>query len=189
MIQFSVYARACVSFARQDTHIERVKKQPAPGRKRARDIHYPRPMGAIIHHLRLPCLRAIPEEMPEQMQILVMPCATGSHGASYTQRVCPRLNWNQGKAPLHKTFTASAVCPRLNWNQGKATITPAGTGGEVCPRLNWNQGKARSPGGRIDNEVCPRLNWNQGKAARDAHAIHAPVCPRLNWNQGKAEWG
>ena len=33
MIQFSVYARACVSFARQETHIERLKKTlPSEGR-------------------------------------------------------------------------------------------------------------------------------------------------------------
>ena len=30
MIQFSVYARACVTFARQETHIERVKKNLPP---------------------------------------------------------------------------------------------------------------------------------------------------------------
>lgn len=30
MIQFSVYARACVSFARQETHIERLKKSLPP---------------------------------------------------------------------------------------------------------------------------------------------------------------
>ena len=30
MIQFSVYARACVSFARQQTHLERLKKNLPP---------------------------------------------------------------------------------------------------------------------------------------------------------------
>ena len=30
MIQFSVYARSCVSFARQKTHIERVKRNIPP---------------------------------------------------------------------------------------------------------------------------------------------------------------
>src|ERR1039457_1398776 len=36
MIQFSVYGRACVSFARQETHIERLKKSlPPEGNVRA----------------------------------------------------------------------------------------------------------------------------------------------------------
>jgi CRISPR-associated protein Cas2 len=30
MMQFSVYVRACVSFARQETHIERLKKNLPP---------------------------------------------------------------------------------------------------------------------------------------------------------------
>jgi CRISPR-associated protein Cas2 len=30
MLQFSVYARACVTFARQETHIDRVKKNLPP---------------------------------------------------------------------------------------------------------------------------------------------------------------
>jgi len=30
MMQFSVYARACVSFARQETHLERLKKHLPP---------------------------------------------------------------------------------------------------------------------------------------------------------------
>jgi CRISPR-associated protein Cas2 len=30
MVQFSVYARACVSFARQETHIDRLKKNLPP---------------------------------------------------------------------------------------------------------------------------------------------------------------
>ena len=29
MIQWSVYARSCVSFARQETHLDRVKKNPS----------------------------------------------------------------------------------------------------------------------------------------------------------------
>jgi CRISPR-associated protein Cas2 len=54
MLQFSVYARACVTFARQETHIDRVKKNLSPeGSVRA--IFVTRgAMGAQFRHSRCP---------------------------------------------------------------------------------------------------------------------------------------
>ena len=38
MVQFSVYVRSCVSFARQETHLDRLKKNLRPARLRTRRL-------------------------------------------------------------------------------------------------------------------------------------------------------
>lgn len=69
MIQFSVYARACVSFARQETHIERVKRNlPPEGSVRAIFVTRAQWERSFIIH-GAPALVQEPEALPEQMQI------------------------------------------------------------------------------------------------------------------------
>lgn len=69
MIQFSVYARPCVSFARQDTHLERVKKTiPPEGKVRAFFVTRSQWEKAFIIY-GSPAKEAPPEEMPEQIQL------------------------------------------------------------------------------------------------------------------------
>ncbi len=68
MIQFSVYARACVTFARQETHIARVKENiPPEGSVRAIFITRAQWDKSYVIH-GAPLKEAIPEQMPEQMQ-------------------------------------------------------------------------------------------------------------------------
>jgi CRISPR-associated protein Cas2 len=69
MIQFSVYARACVTFARQETHIDRVKKHlPPEGSVRA--IFVTRAQWEKSYVIQgSPASEAEAEEMPEQIQL------------------------------------------------------------------------------------------------------------------------
>jgi len=68
MIQYSVYARACVSFARQETHMQRVKEHlPPEGSIRA--IFVTRSQWERSYVVTgKPIHPETPESMPEQMQ-------------------------------------------------------------------------------------------------------------------------
>ncbi len=69
MIQFSVYARACVSFARQETHIERVKRNlPPEGSVRAIFVTRAQWERSFIIH-GSPAIEVTAEDMPEQIQL------------------------------------------------------------------------------------------------------------------------
>ena len=69
MIQFSVYARACVSFARQETHIDRLRKNlPPEGNVRA--IFVTRAQWERSYVIQgSPASEAEAEELPEQIQL------------------------------------------------------------------------------------------------------------------------
>ncbi len=69
MMQFSVYARACVSFARQETHIERLKKNlPPEGSVRA--IFVTRAQWERSHVIQgSPASEVKAEDLPEQIQL------------------------------------------------------------------------------------------------------------------------
>lgn len=69
MIQFSVYARACVTFARQETHIDRVKKSlPPEGSVRA--IFVTRAQWERSYVIQgSPASEAEAEDLPEQIQL------------------------------------------------------------------------------------------------------------------------
>jgi CRISPR-associated protein Cas2 len=69
MIQFSVYARSCVTFARQETHIDRVKKYlPPEGSIRA--IFVTRSQWEKSYVIQgSPASEVEAEEMPEQIQL------------------------------------------------------------------------------------------------------------------------
>src|SRR5437773_277611 len=69
MIQFSVYARACVTFARQETHIDRLKKNlPPEGSVRA--IFVTRSQWERSYVIQgAPAHEADPELLPEQIQL------------------------------------------------------------------------------------------------------------------------
>jgi len=69
MLQWSVYARACVTFARQETHVERVK-QSLPPEGSVRVIFVTRAQwerSFIIHGS--PASEVPPEDLPEQIQL------------------------------------------------------------------------------------------------------------------------
>jgi CRISPR-associated protein Cas2 len=69
MIQFSVYARACVSFARQETHIERVKRNlPPEGSVRAIFVTRAQWERSFIIH-GSPAKEQPAENLPEQIQL------------------------------------------------------------------------------------------------------------------------
>ncbi len=69
MIQFSVYARACVSIARQETHIEHVKRNlPPEGSVRAIFVTRAQWERSFIIH-GSPATNRTPEELPEQIQL------------------------------------------------------------------------------------------------------------------------
>ena len=69
MIQFSVYARACVSFSRQETHIDRVKKNlPPEGSVRAIFVTRAQWERSFVLH-GSPAAQGTPEELPEQIQL------------------------------------------------------------------------------------------------------------------------
>jgi CRISPR-associated protein Cas2 len=69
MVQFSVYARACVSFARQETHIDRLKKNlPPEGSVRA--IFVTRAQWERSYIIQgSPAAEADAEDLPEQIQL------------------------------------------------------------------------------------------------------------------------
>jgi CRISPR-associated protein Cas2 len=69
MLQFSVYARPCVSFARQQTHLERVRKNvPEEGKVRAFFLTRFQWENAYVIH-GAPAKEVPPEQMPEQIQL------------------------------------------------------------------------------------------------------------------------
>lgn len=69
MIQWSVYARACVSFARQETHLDHVKKNlPPEGSVRAWFLTRVQWESSFVLH-GAPAEVVSPEEMPEQIQL------------------------------------------------------------------------------------------------------------------------
>ena len=69
MIQFSVYARPCVSFARQETHLDRVRKSiPSEGKVRAFFVTRAQWEKAFIIY-GSPAKEGPAEEMPEQIQL------------------------------------------------------------------------------------------------------------------------
>jgi CRISPR-associated protein Cas2 len=69
MMQFSVYIRPCVSFARQDTHLERIKKGiPPAGKVRAFFVTRSQwERGFVLYGS--PAKEVSPEEFPEQIQL------------------------------------------------------------------------------------------------------------------------
>lgn len=69
MVQWSVYARACVSFARQETHVDRLKKHlPPEGSVRA--IFVTRAQWERSFVIQgAPASEAEPEALPEQIQL------------------------------------------------------------------------------------------------------------------------
>lgn len=68
-VQWSVYARPCVSFARQETHLERLKKHlPPEGSVRAWFLTRVQwEAGFVIHGA--PAQPKTPESLPEQIQL------------------------------------------------------------------------------------------------------------------------
>ena len=69
MMQFSVYVRPCVSFARQKTHIDRVKNHiPPEGSVRAIFITRSQWERSFVLH-GSPAKEQKPEGMPEQIQL------------------------------------------------------------------------------------------------------------------------
>lgn len=68
-IQWSVYARACVSFARQETHLARLKNHlPPEGSVRAWFLTRVQWETAYVLH-GAPAKEALPEPMPEQIEL------------------------------------------------------------------------------------------------------------------------
>lgn len=68
MLQWSVYARACVTFARQQTHIERLKKNlPPEGSVRAIFVTRAQWERSFVIH-GAPANPVDPEKLPEQAQ-------------------------------------------------------------------------------------------------------------------------
>lgn len=68
MLQWSVYARACVTFARQETHIDRLKKNlPPEGSVRAIFVTRAQWERSFVIH-GAPANPVPPEELPEQTQ-------------------------------------------------------------------------------------------------------------------------
>lgn len=69
MLQWSVYARACVTFARQETHIDRVKKNlPEEGSVRAIFVTRAQWERSFVLH-GSPATEVAAEELPEQIQL------------------------------------------------------------------------------------------------------------------------
>lgn len=69
MMQFSVYIRSCVSFARQETHIDRVKKNlPPEGSVRAFFVTRSQWERSFVIH-GSPAKETEAEQLPEQIQL------------------------------------------------------------------------------------------------------------------------
>jgi CRISPR-associated protein Cas2 len=69
MIQWSVYARACVTFARQETHVARVKSNlPPEGSVRAIFVTRAQWERSFVIHGN-PATETPPEDLPEQIQL------------------------------------------------------------------------------------------------------------------------
>jgi CRISPR-associated protein Cas2 len=69
MVQWSVYARPCVSFARQETHLERLRRNlPPEGSVRA--VFVTRSQWERSFSIQgAPASEMTPEDMPEQIQL------------------------------------------------------------------------------------------------------------------------
>lgn len=69
MIQYSVYARACVTFARQDTHLARLKSfLPPEGRVRALFVTRSQWERSFIIQ-GSPAAEIAPESLPKQIEL------------------------------------------------------------------------------------------------------------------------
>ncbi len=69
MIQFSLYVRPCVSFARQQTHLDRVRQGiPPEGKVRVFYVTRAQWERAIVIY-GSPAKEVPPEDMPEQIQL------------------------------------------------------------------------------------------------------------------------
>lgn len=69
MMQFSVYVRPCVSFARQETHLERIKKGiPPEGKVRAIFVTRAQWERSFVIY-GSPAEEVPPEDMPDQIQL------------------------------------------------------------------------------------------------------------------------
>lgn len=69
MIQWSVYARPCVTFARQETHLDRLKKNlPPEGSVRAWFLTRVQWESSFVIH-GTPAKESPPEELPQQIQL------------------------------------------------------------------------------------------------------------------------
>lgn len=69
MMQFSVYIRPCVSFARQETHLERIKKGiPPEGKVRAFFVTRSQWERSYVLY-GSPGKEVPPEDLPEQIQL------------------------------------------------------------------------------------------------------------------------
>jgi len=69
MMQFSIYIRSCVSFARQETHIDRVKKNlPPEGNVRAFFVTRSQWERSFVIH-GSPAVETPAEQLPEQIQL------------------------------------------------------------------------------------------------------------------------
>lgn len=69
MVQWSVYARSCVSFARQDTHLRRLKEHlPPEGSVRAWFLTRVQWEASYVIH-GSPAKVMPPESVPEQIQL------------------------------------------------------------------------------------------------------------------------
>lgn len=69
MMQFSVYVRPCVSFARQETHLDRVRKGiPPEGKVRAFFVTRAQWERSYVIH-GSPAKEVSPERIPEQIQL------------------------------------------------------------------------------------------------------------------------
>lgn len=69
MMQFSVYVRPCVTFARQQTHIKRVRQMvPPEGSVRAIYITKAQWERAFVIHGK-PAKEVSPEELPSQIEL------------------------------------------------------------------------------------------------------------------------
>ncbi len=69
MLQYSVYIRSCVTFARQQTHIDRVKHHlPPEGHVRVLFVTRSQWERSFVLY-GSPATEATPEPMPEQIQI------------------------------------------------------------------------------------------------------------------------
>jgi CRISPR-associated protein Cas2 len=69
MLQFSVYIRSCVTFARQQTHIDRLKKNlPPEGSIRAFFVTRAQWENSYVIH-GSPAQEGEPEKLPEQIQL------------------------------------------------------------------------------------------------------------------------
>jgi CRISPR-associated protein Cas2 len=69
MMQFSVYIRPCVTFARQETHLDRLKKSiPPEGSVRAVFVTRAQWERSYVLH-GSPAQTGEPEQLPEQIQL------------------------------------------------------------------------------------------------------------------------